>query len=79
MCGAPDREAESTEERKENKKREETEALRCAWYPIVSQYPSQEWKNTMNGIRRRVQMSESDQAELFLGDQMIGGGGWGGG
>lgn len=30
MCGAPDREAESTEERKENKKREETEALRCA-------------------------------------------------
>lgn len=30
MCGAPDREAVSTEGRKENKKREEKEALRCA-------------------------------------------------
>ena len=50
MCGAADRAAESTQKRKENKEREETEALRCAWYPISSQYPSQEWKNTMNEI-----------------------------
>lgn len=30
MCGGPDREAEADEKRKENKEREEREALRCA-------------------------------------------------
>lgn len=78
MCGGPDREAESTEKRKENKEREETEALRCAWYPISSQYPSREWKNTMNEIHYSVQMSEHEQAGHILdcGWEPRSNGGW---
>ncbi|MEQ2256376.1 hypothetical protein ILYODFUR_023590 [Ilyodon furcidens] len=47
MCEGPDRESEADEKRKENKEREEREALRCAQYPISTQYPSRAWKNTI--------------------------------
>lgn len=47
MCEGPDRESEADEKRKENKEREEREALRCARYPISTQNPSMAWKNTI--------------------------------
>lgn len=82
MCGGFDREAEADEKRKENKDREEREALRCAWYPISTQYPSQAWKNTkssMNGIHDLSNKWESlniDEPILGSGWELRSNGGW---
>lgn len=56
MCGAPDREPESSVKRKENKGREGNGSTLGALDILsAAQYPSLKWKNTMNEISIRLE------------------------